>query len=122
MTYNHAMQTATLLRNGLDTQNPALVQLLGLCPLLAVSTSAGSALGPGIAPLPVLVDPSHSTGDWRLVLALSRAAIAAGAHGLVVEVVASDADRSLLRSDAAQGVPPDVLGEITAAARGVVDA
>ena len=75
-----------------------------------------------LTPLPVLVDPSHSTGDWRLVLALSRAAIAAGAHGLVVEVVAPDADRSLLRSDAEQGVPPEVLGEITAAARGVVGA
>ncbi len=36
--------------------------------------------------LPVLVDPSHSGGDWRLVPALSRAALAAGADGLIVEV------------------------------------
>jgi 3-deoxy-7-phosphoheptulonate synthase len=36
--------------------------------------------------LPVLADPSHSGGDWRLVPALSRAAVAAGADGLMVEV------------------------------------
>jgi 3-deoxy-7-phosphoheptulonate synthase len=75
-----------------------------------------------LTPLPVVVDPSHSTGDWRLVLALSRAAIAAGAHGLVVEVVEAGADRSLLRSDAEQGVPPEVLREIAAAARDTVGA
>jgi electron transport complex protein RnfE len=69
MTYNRAMQTATLLRNGLDAQNPALVQLLGLCPLLAVSTSAGSALGLGIATLAVLVASSllaSLLGRWLL--------------------------------------------------------
>ena len=36
--------------------------------------------------LPVIADPSHSSGDRRLVPALSRAAIAAGADGLLVEV------------------------------------
>lgn len=36
--------------------------------------------------LPVMVDPSHATGDWRFVGAIARAAIAAGADGLLVEV------------------------------------
>ena len=36
--------------------------------------------------LPVIVDPSHATGDWRLVQPMSRAAIAAGADGLLIEV------------------------------------
>jgi 3-deoxy-7-phosphoheptulonate synthase len=36
--------------------------------------------------LPILADPSHSGGDWRLVPALSKAALAAGADGLIVEV------------------------------------
>ncbi len=36
--------------------------------------------------LPVIVDPSHSSGDSRLVPALSRAAIASGADGLLIEV------------------------------------
>jgi 3-deoxy-7-phosphoheptulonate synthase len=36
--------------------------------------------------LPVIVDPSHATGHARLVPAVSYAAIAAGADGLIVEV------------------------------------
>lgn len=36
--------------------------------------------------LPVIADPSHSSGDRKLVPALSRAALAAGADGLLVEV------------------------------------
>jgi electron transport complex protein RnfE len=49
-----AMTPAAILRNGLLDQNPGLVQLLGLCPLLAVSTSLGSGLGLGLATLAVL--------------------------------------------------------------------
>jgi 3-deoxy-7-phosphoheptulonate synthase len=36
--------------------------------------------------LPVVVDPSQGTGRWRLVRPMSLAAVAAGAHGLIVEV------------------------------------
>jgi len=36
--------------------------------------------------LPIIVDPSHGTGHWDLVTPMARAAIAAGADGLVVEV------------------------------------
>lgn len=36
--------------------------------------------------LPVIVDPSHATGKWRLVEPMSRAAVAAGADGLIIEV------------------------------------
>ncbi|HZK34492.1 MAG TPA: 3-deoxy-7-phosphoheptulonate synthase [Bacillota bacterium] len=36
--------------------------------------------------LPIIVDPSHGTGNWKLVTPMSRAAIAAGADGLMVEV------------------------------------
>ena len=48
------MTPAAILRAGLRDQNPGLVQLLGLCPLLAVSTSLGSGLGLGLATLAVL--------------------------------------------------------------------
>ena len=68
-------------------------------------------------PLPVVVDPSHACGHWSLVTALGQAAVAAGAHGLLVEVVEAGADRSRLRSDAEQGVPPEILAGIFAAAR-----
>lgn len=39
-----------------------------------------------ISHLPVVVDPSHGTGSWRWVAPMSRAAMAAGADGLMIEV------------------------------------
>ena len=36
--------------------------------------------------LPIIVDPSHGTGRWQLVRPMARAAIAAGADGLIIEV------------------------------------
>lgn len=36
--------------------------------------------------LPVIVDPSHAIGKWRFVLPMARAAVAAGADGLIIEV------------------------------------
>ena len=51
--------------------------------------------------LPIIVDPSHGTGRHDLILPMSRAAIAAGADGLIIEVhpepaeALSDGDQSL---------------------------
>ena len=67
-------------------------------------------------PLPVLVDPSHATGHWSLVAAMSRASLAVGVHGLLIEVVPAPVDRTSLRSDAEQGIPPEILAEIAAVA------
>ena len=36
--------------------------------------------------LPIVADPSHSTGEWYLVTPVALAAVAAGAHGLLIEV------------------------------------
>ena len=47
--------TKKLIKDGMWDNNPALVQLLGLCPLLAVSSTVTNALGLGIATLLVLV-------------------------------------------------------------------
>lgn len=44
-----------LMKNGLWDNNPALVQLLGLCPLLAVSSTITNALGLGLATMLVLI-------------------------------------------------------------------
>jgi 3-deoxy-7-phosphoheptulonate synthase len=71
----------------------------------------------GVTPLPVIADPSHAAGRWDRVEPLARAALAAGAHGLLIEAIAEDTDRALLRSDAEQGVPPEVLERISAFAR-----
>jgi 3-deoxy-7-phosphoheptulonate synthase len=70
-------------------------------------------------PLPVIVDPSHSTGQWRLVSAMSRAALAAGAHGLLIEVVDREEVRSTLKCDPEQGIPPELLAEIVRIAHGM---
>ena len=70
-----------------------------------------------LTPLPVLADPSHAAGRWDRVEPLARAALAASAHGLLIEAVAADTDRALLRSDAQQGVPPHVLERIAEFAR-----
>jgi 3-deoxy-7-phosphoheptulonate synthase len=40
----------------------------------------------GMTHLPVVVDPCHSTGKWKLVAPMARAAVAAGVDGLLVEV------------------------------------
>ncbi|WP_366924673.1 3-deoxy-7-phosphoheptulonate synthase [Metallumcola ferriviriculae] len=40
----------------------------------------------GLSHLPIMVDPSHASGDWRLVSPLARAGLACGAHGVMVEV------------------------------------
>ncbi len=48
----------------------------------------------GVTPLPIMVDPSHGTGRRELVEPMSRAAVAAGADGLMVEVHPSP-DRAL---------------------------
>ncbi|CAH9050059.1 Ion-translocating oxidoreductase complex subunit E [Pseudoalteromonas sp. CIP111854] len=48
-------QVKTLFKEGMWVNNPALVQLLGLCPLLAVTSTITNALGLGIATLLVLV-------------------------------------------------------------------
>lgn len=51
-------QWQALTRDGLWSNNPALVQLLGLCPLLAVSTTVVNSLGLAIATLFVMVGAS----------------------------------------------------------------
>ena len=53
--------------------------------------------------LPVILDPSHSTGHWEYVSALARSGIAAGADGIIVEVHPRP-DEAL--SDGAQSLKP----------------
>ncbi|EPC03370.1 hypothetical protein L861_17665 [Litchfieldella anticariensis FP35 = DSM 16096] len=54
-----------LVKNGLWANNPALVQLLGLCPLLAVTNSVVNALGLGLATLLVLMGSNISVSLIR---------------------------------------------------------
>jgi 3-deoxy-7-phosphoheptulonate synthase len=54
--------------------------------------------------LPVILDPSHSTGQWSLVTAVARAAIAAGADGLIIEVHPNPGEAL---SDGGQSLKPE---------------
>lgn len=54
--------------------------------------------------LPVFVDPSHGTGRWQLVAPMSKAAVAAGADGLIIEVHPQPSEAL---SDGPQSLNPD---------------
>ena len=54
--------------------------------------------------LPVIVDPSHAAGNWRLIESLSLASIAAGADGLMIEV---HPDPKNALCDGEQSLKPD---------------
>ncbi|MFC1637402.1 3-deoxy-7-phosphoheptulonate synthase [Candidatus Margulisiibacteriota bacterium] len=59
--------------------------------------------------LPVIVDPSHGTGEWDLVPAMALASIAAGADGLMIEVHPNPAEAF---SDGAQSLKPDTFASL----------
>ncbi len=59
--------------------------------------------------LPVVLDPSHSTGNWRYVTAIARAGIAAGADGLIVEVHPRPQEAV---SDGGQSLTPEHFGQM----------
>jgi len=69
--------------------------------------------------LPVIADPSHATGDWRYVTAISLGALAAGADGIMVEV---HLDPPAALSDGPQSLRPDKLAELMRAAARVAAA
>lgn len=59
--------------------------------------------------LPVILDPSHSTGHANYVAAVARAAVAAGADGLIVEV---HPDPARAVSDGKQSLKPEAFAEM----------
>ncbi len=81
----------TRLRNTLD---------LSVVPLLKSLTQ-----------LPIVVDPSHGTGRRDMIIPMSRAAIACGADGLIIEV---HDNPTCSITDAAQAINPQELSQIAA--------
>jgi 3-deoxy-7-phosphoheptulonate synthase len=69
--------------------------------------------------LPVILDPSHSTGKWEYVTAVARAAIAAGADGLMIEVHPNPAEA---KSDGAQSLKPERFAELVRQVRVIAEA
>lgn len=69
--------------------------------------------------LPILLDPSHSTGHWEYVAAVARAGIAAGADGLIVEVHINPSEAL---SDGNQSLKPERFAELVTQIRMVAEA
>jgi 3-deoxy-7-phosphoheptulonate synthase len=73
----------------------------------------------GLSHLPIIADPSHATGRRDKVIPMARAAVAAGADGVIVEVHPQP-DRAL--SDGAQSLYPEQFAELMQEIRVITDA
>ncbi len=69
--------------------------------------------------LPVIADPSHGTGKWELVTPIARAAVAAGADGVIVEV---HCDPAHALSDGAQSLKPEKFAAMVSEVRCIAEA
>ena len=69
--------------------------------------------------LPVIADPAHGTGKWELVGAVAKAAVAAGADGLMVEV---HPDPAKAMSDGAQSLTPKRFTQLMQELRPIAEA
>ena len=83
------MRLATVWLDGLWDRNPGLIQLLGLCPLLAVSNTVDNAIGLGLATLFVLV---ISNASISLIRHLVDEAIRLPAFVLVIATLTTSAE------------------------------
>ena len=80
---------------------------------------AGAVLAKQQTPFPVIIDPSHATGNPSLIPALAAASLAAGVDGLMVEVHPSPHDAL---SDAEQALNPDQFADMMRRLRAVASA
>lgn len=69
--------------------------------------------------LPIILDPSHSTGESAYVAAIAKAAIAAGADGLIIEVH-NDPEHAL--SDGRQSLTPENFARLVKQVKSVAEA
>ncbi len=73
----------------------------------------------GLSHLPIVADPSHGTGVRDMVIPMARAAVAAGASGVIVEVHPNP-ERAL--SDGAQSLYPDQFAQLVSELRPIASA
>ena len=69
--------------------------------------------------LPVMLDPSHATGNWQYVGPVAKAAIAAGADGLLIEV---HGDPAHAMSDGPQSLKPEIFEKLMGQLKKVAEA
>ncbi|MSR05767.1 MAG: 3-deoxy-7-phosphoheptulonate synthase [Gemmatimonadetes bacterium] len=99
-----------LCERGIRSFDPATRNVLDLTAIPLVHS---------LSHLPIIADPSHGTGRRDKVIPMARAAVAAGADGIMVEVH-PEPDRAL--SDGDQTLYPDQFAELMRQIRGIADA
>ena len=99
-----------LCERGVRTFDPATRNLFDLAAVPVVH---------GLSHLPIVADPSHGTGHRDMVIPMARAAVAAGADGLLIEVHPNP-DRAL--SDGVQSLYPAQFAQLMREARVIADA
>jgi len=99
-----------LCERGVRTFDPATRNLFDLAAIPAVH---------GLSHLPIIADPSHGTGHRDMVIPMARAAVAAGADGLLVEVHPNP-ERAL--SDGAQSLYPAQFAQLMREVRLIAEA
>jgi 3-deoxy-7-phosphoheptulonate synthase len=99
-----------LCERGVRTFDPATRNMFDLTAVPVVHS---------LSHLPIVADPSHGTGSRDKVIPMARAAVAAGADGILVEVHPNP-DRAL--SDGAQSLFPDQFTELVAELRQIARA
>ncbi len=98
-----------LCERGIRGADPSTRNLLDLSAIPSVKS---------LSHLPIMADPSHGTGKRALVPAMARAAVAAGADGLLIEV---HVDPSEALSDGAQSLYPEQFALLMEELRGIAD-
>lgn len=96
----HGASSVVFCERGIRSFEPTTRNLLDLNAVALLSHAIG---------VPVIADPSHACGRRDLVPPLARAAIGAGAHGLIVEV---HDDPAAARSDGPQAILPETLDDL----------
>lgn len=99
-----------LCERGIRSFDPATRNVLDLTAIPMVQS---------LSHLPIVADPSHGTGRRDKVIPMARAAVAAGADGIMVEVH-PEPDRAL--SDGDQSLYPDQFGELMRQVRVIAEA
>jgi len=99
-----------LCERGVRSFDPATRNLFDLAAVAVVH---------GLSHLPIIADPSHGTGHRDMVTPMARAAVAAGADGLLIEVHPNP-DRAL--SDGAQSLYPAQFTQLMREARAIAEA
>jgi 3-deoxy-7-phosphoheptulonate synthase len=69
--------------------------------------------------LPVIADPSHATGKWEYVAAAAKAAVAAGADGLIIEVHPRPEEAM---SDGVQSLRPEKFAKLVTEMKAIAEA